>query len=238
MLHQVVAHFLRARFPTLLILNKADLPSAATHIAALRAAAPHEAMIPVSARAEYELCRFRRAGMIAYSDSSASASLLPKADAAAADTLARITKDVLGPMHGTGVLSAVTQAVSLCAPLVAYPVENVATAVSVRVQGQYRGRLGSRVACEPVVMYPGSTPEALYRVLSHPPYQAVAGDFVRAEAWSPSSGRCLLRKEDPLPPNALVCIMTNRRVAWQQQLQQQHSSSSNTKIFEPNLLIN
>jgi predicted GTPase len=50
MLHQVVAHFLRVRFPTLLVLNKADLPPAASHIAQLRTLLPFESMIAVSAR--------------------------------------------------------------------------------------------------------------------------------------------------------------------------------------------
>ncbi len=53
------------------------------------------------------------------------------------------------------------------------------------------------------------------QVLSRAPWEAVAGDFVRAEAWTPALGRHLLRKEDVLPSGLLCRIMTNRKVAWQ-----------------------
>lgn len=80
-LHRLVAHFLRVRFPMLLALNKVrlagkkaderiadylDLPAQVDvndrHIERLKATFPHDTCVPMSARAEWSLCQWRRRG--------------------------------------------------------------------------------------------------------------------------------------------------------------------------------
>jgi hypothetical protein len=84
-LHRLVAHFLRARFPLLLALNKADVGSAAGHIPRVLAAHPHEPAVAVSAASERWLCQQRRAGLLRYSDGAGNAQAVPPAGAAAAE---------------------------------------------------------------------------------------------------------------------------------------------------------
>ena len=83
-LHRLVACFLRVRFPVVLALNKADLPTSGGYIAAIRAALPNETAGPVCARAEWLLGNAVAAGMARYAEGGASAEVLPGADDAAA----------------------------------------------------------------------------------------------------------------------------------------------------------
>ncbi len=61
-----VATFLAVRFPILLALNKADLPSAAAHISRVRQQMPHECIVAVSAASERWLAGAVRAGQVDY----------------------------------------------------------------------------------------------------------------------------------------------------------------------------
>eukprot|EP00947_MAST-08B_sp_MAST-8B-sp1_P003042 g3042.t1 len=71
-LHRLVAHFLRIRFPVLLALNKADLPTAARHVQRVAEAYPLEtarrAVCPVSAQLEWKLLEWAEHGFLLHGD--------------------------------------------------------------------------------------------------------------------------------------------------------------------------
>ena len=153
-LHYVVAHFLRTRFPILLALNKADAPAAVygQHVARVRAAWPHEAAVPVSARGELLLQQLRAAGVATYAQGAATFDVRADAGAAAvmeasyrsgmrddADetkpvaglavvdaALANLRAHVLAAYRSTGVARALWEAMRLRPPVVAFPVADVA----------------------------------------------------------------------------------------------------------------
>ena len=153
-LHYVVAHFLRTRFPILLALNKADAPAAVygAHVARVRAAWPHEAAVPVSARGELLLQQLRCRGAAAYAQGAATFAVpaaaraedvlaaafssgmrddadetRPVAGRAVVDaTLAHLRDHVLAVYRSTGVARALWEAMRLRPPVVAFPVADVA----------------------------------------------------------------------------------------------------------------
>lgn len=218
MLHSVVAHFLRVRFPILLALNKADLPTASAYIQELQALGLPDPMVPVSAQSEWQLCQLRRAGFIKYNDGERDFSVVPSRASELSGPqrkiLADIRQKVLVPFGHTGVLAAVTAAVYLKAPTVVFPVDNLVSCIALPVGGVHRFK-GSGVLAEPVLLRSGSNTLDLFQVLSHPPLVAVAGDYVRAEYLSEQGAMLLLRKDQVLS-NGWVCrVMTNRKVSWQ-----------------------
>jgi hypothetical protein len=64
-LHVLVAHFLRLRFPTLLALNKRDVPESKAHAKKVKLAWPAETCVDVSARDDPESVRRAVAAAIA-----------------------------------------------------------------------------------------------------------------------------------------------------------------------------
>ena len=134
-LHRLVAHFLAARFPILLALNKADVAAARSeHAPAVLAAYPHDAAVAVSAAAERALCALRRAGRVRYAPGARGAELVAfdggsggggddaVAAAAAERQLRSIEEGVLRPLGGTGAALALSCAVALRPPKLAFPV--------------------------------------------------------------------------------------------------------------------
>lgn len=125
---------------------QADLPSAAQHIARVRAALPRQPAVAVSAATERWLCQQRRAGRVAYVPASRDAQLAA-GDAAAgsvagmatiastssvgdADVEKRVRaawEGVLKRYGSTGVLAALTCAMAMRPPAVAYPVADLET---------------------------------------------------------------------------------------------------------------
>ncbi len=180
-------------------------------------------MTNILSSSEWELCRLRRAKQITYVDGASTFERLPDTAAVsvATDTLLQHLRDhVLGPLGSTGVLAAMTQAVHLRIPRIVYPVDDLTTCIAVHVGGIQRpgadiSGKNSHVAAEAVLLHPGSTPETLFNVLLRPPFTSLSGDFVRAEGWTESSGRQLLRKDEVLGPDIVCRVMTNRKVSWQ-----------------------
>lgn len=121
-LHRLVAHFLAARFPILLALNKADLPSAQAHIRAVLAAYPHDAALAVSASAERQLQQLRRAGQVSYQDAAAAAAAPSGSSSSSEAAVQQVTQSVLQPYGSTGVLAALTCAVALKPPRWCFPI--------------------------------------------------------------------------------------------------------------------
>jgi ribosome-binding ATPase YchF (GTP1/OBG family) len=135
-LHRLVAHFLRVRFPVLLALNKADVGSAAAHIARI-ASTCDEPSVPVSAHCEWSLCQLRRQGVIIYPYGGAS--FAPTGTAGAVgegavkldNTLVSSCRSVFEKFGSTGVLQTLDRAISLNPPLYVYPVETLDTCESI-----------------------------------------------------------------------------------------------------------
>lgn len=125
--HNLVACFLRVRFPILLALNKADLPAASGFIDQMRCAMPHEPAEPCSARAEWWLAR--HAAQLTYAEGAPSARLAPAAsgDADLAAQLSAIDALVFSRWGGTGVARALARAVALRRPVFVFPVVDLAT---------------------------------------------------------------------------------------------------------------
>lgn len=65
-LHLLVALYTRFRFPMVVALNKADLPTAAPLAQRLRERYPEETFVPVSAAAEWDLLTLRKRGLVQY----------------------------------------------------------------------------------------------------------------------------------------------------------------------------
>ncbi|GET91657.1 hypothetical protein, conserved [Leishmania tarentolae] len=86
-LHTFVALYVRLRFPMIVALNKADLPTAADVAAALRQAYPQEVFIPMTARTEWLALQLGRKGYVDYTPGATSLSV--KVDCGEVDGLER-----------------------------------------------------------------------------------------------------------------------------------------------------
>ncbi|KAG5494875.1 hypothetical protein JIQ42_02491 [Leishmania sp. Namibia] len=71
-LHAFVALYIRLRFPIVVALNKADLPTAADLATALRHAYPHEVFVRMTARTEWLALQLSRRGYVDYTPGAAS----------------------------------------------------------------------------------------------------------------------------------------------------------------------
>lgn len=240
--HAMVAGFLRARFPILVAANKADLLSAADNLSRLRKECRDEAVVAVSAQSECTLQALHKKGSIRYTDGDASFEVLD-ASGVSGDALDWIKAKVLIPHGSTGCLEAISQAVQLRPPVLAFPVGNIDTLepmvrppradLPADVSGSDTGERDKTT--EPAVddvpvdgrlyecllMRPGSLIEDLYNSLKH--LNLLDGDYVRAEALvamdatDSTSGakKRVVRKDDPLDGLLAVRVMTNRKVRWQ-----------------------
>ncbi|KAG2422688.1 hypothetical protein HXX76_015852 [Chlamydomonas incerta] len=196
-LHRLVAHFLQARFPILLALNKADMASSPEHIHRVRAALPHDPAVPVSAATERWLCSGRRAGRLAYADGGADVAALDQSPELA-QQLAKVQSAVLNKYGGTGAALALAAAVAMRPPRPMYPVGELDSYTALAARGiasAAGGLLGSGLDAKAraaegaapgvlrdcVLLKPGSHIVDLFEVLKRPPFQLLEGDFVRAE---------------------------------------------------------
>jgi hypothetical protein len=241
--HRLVAHFLHARFPILLALNKSDLPAARQHLERVRAAHPRRPAVAVSAAAERWLCQQRRAGAIAYSDGSARPTPAPGCPEDVRERLEALTGRVQAHFGSTGVLAALTAAVAMRPPALAFPVAELEACASLPFVhgGGGGGGIGAgadakaRAAEGPhgggalrdcLLMKPGSTVVDVFTALKR--QELLAGDFIRAEcrvvggeggAAAPKAAvanwRLARKEEEILPGNCVLRILTNRKSAWQ-----------------------
>jgi ribosome-binding ATPase YchF (GTP1/OBG family) len=98
--------------------NKMDHPAASPHVAALRAAYPLETFVPLSALAELQLVRLRRAGRVRYA-AGAPFQCIEVANGADGEAVREVAavqeliKTSGGAAGATGVLSAINAAVAL-----------------------------------------------------------------------------------------------------------------------------
>ncbi|GFR42960.1 hypothetical protein Agub_g3958, partial [Astrephomene gubernaculifera] len=197
-LHRLVAHFLQARFPILLALNKADMASSPDHIIRVRQALPYDPAVPVSAATERWLCNQRRTGRVSYNDASADVTAVVSDSPELAEQLSRVRTAVLGRYGSTGAALALTCAVAMRPPRPVFPVTDLETCTALPARGISSGAgglLGSgldakaraaeganpSVLRDCILLKPGSHIVDLFEVLKRPPYQLLEGDFVRAE---------------------------------------------------------
>ncbi|GLI71344.1 hypothetical protein VaNZ11_016506, partial [Volvox africanus] len=197
-LHRLVAHFLQARFPILLALNKADMASSPDHIARVRQVLPYEPAVPVSAATERWLCNQRRAGKVSYAD-AAGETAPTSDDPELVQQLNKVQSAVLNRYGSTGAALALTCAVAMRPPRAVFPVTDLESYTALPARGIASGAgslLGSgldakaRAAEGPqpgvlrdcLLLKPGSNVVDLFEVLKRPPYQLLEGDFIRAES--------------------------------------------------------
>lgn len=244
-LHRVVAHFLRTRFPILVALNKADAPSAVANslVQHVRDAWPLEHTIPVSARGELLLQQLRVRGAVRYEQAGASfeitenlsPAVLIQASFAAgfrtsddeakpvsssdevSEALRLLRENVLQQYGSSGVLAALSGAMSLRRPVAAFPVSDLSTFASVPAFDGPQKPFGPLRDC--VLLRPGSTVGDLCEAMKHSPWLLVGGDFVHAEAFWPSAApgkptRRTVLKDDRITSDiSILSIATTRRAA-------------------------
>eukprot|EP00051_Salpingoeca_urceolata_P014028 m.177793 g.177793 ORF g.177793 m.177793 type:complete len:881 (+) comp17971_c0_seq4:220-2862(+) len=222
-LHHAVAHFLRVRFPIVLALNKADLATGRTNAERVAAALPDEVCVPVLARAEWDLCQLRRRGVVSYSlGATLCTAATPAGDEpaakdaeAVAKAIAQFNVSLSTYPTGSGVQAAMDAACQLCAPVVVFPVADLETCTSYVTDVAAKSHEVQRhLLRDAVLMRPNATVHDLYLVLKRD-LCLVSGDFVRAESRDAAGNRKVLRKEDVLVQRQVVCIMTNKKSAWQ-----------------------
>ncbi|KAJ9466829.1 putative GTP-binding protein [Diplonema papillatum] len=195
-LHRLVAAFIRVRFPVVVALNKCDVPSAAANVEYLRREFPNECLVTLSAGIETQLLLLRDAGKIQYTTGAAPVGDLP-------DDVRRFLEQNGGE---SGVTRAMSAALTLRPSIRVFPV----TSPTLESYG------GILKHC--FHLSPGSTPYDLYRVLSHD--HLVEGDFVRSAVVNLETHQeSIIKKDQPIPQDAAVHIMTNRKSKWQQQYQ-------------------
>jgi len=122
---------------------------------------------------------------------------------------------VLRALGSTGVLEAVSAAVALRAPTLAFPVGDLDSLAPIA--------WGAGAAPAPlrdcVVLKPGSTVDDVFQALKRPPNARLAGEFVRAEGMGAArERRRQLRKDDVVSfenESCILRIMTNRKSQWQ-----------------------
>ena len=233
LIHRIVAHFLRVRFPILLALNKADRPGAAAHCSAIAAAHPAEVCVRVAARTEWRLVQWRARGRIAYTAGDARFFVVAAAGAsgvARESAAERDARAVLERLGCTGVLAAIDSAVALRPPQLVFPVASLddfrGCGRAVAEGGAAGVVLGGGCLVDAEWVKPGTTVGDLYDAMRRPAGARapplVSGEYVRAEGLGSARVRRVLRKSDVLDAaSALVIhVQTNKRRAWQKQAAQ------------------
>ena len=231
-LHRIVAHFLRLRFPILLALNKADAPTADAHIAHLRLRHPCEMTVAVSSVTEYQLCRWRRQGFLSYrpgagamevtDGSPAWKSLDDDQSNKLKTSLAAVQERVLGPIGHTGVLAVLDAAVALRAPFVLFPVSDLDSCTTLApptasVEPTATGARGTpAILRHCILVHPGRTVEDVYVSLKRDPVFGLHGEYIRAETRDAAGLHIVLRKDEAITrATQVVRIMVKRRAIWQ-----------------------
>ena len=194
-LHRLVAAFLEIRFPTVVVLNKCDRPSARANVERLGTS---DDLVPCSAAVEAGLVAARARGDVAYVDGAAAFDGADVAGAAAH----------LAAWGTTGVLDAVSRAVALARPAYAYPVADLDSLAG--------ARSGGRLA-DCVVLRPHATVEDVFTALKR---RGLGGDFVRADVISDDGAkRRQAKARDPVGDDCrVVKVATNRKNPWQRNL--------------------
>jgi len=240
-LHLMVACFLRARFPIVVALNKADLPEAAPRVARVKEVLA-SACLPISARSEWWLWDTQRQGHLTYQagGDASSVALASGAPAAVATHWKSVIRPVLEQYGSTGAQDVVSSAVQRRRPLFVCPVADFetldalqapATGSSISSEATSRGNTASAAAsgggprfapasrsplATMVLLRPLSTVEEAFAALKHE--QLLRGDFVRAELLADLAKRSVrvLKRDDVLSASGgqgaiVLKMLTNKK---------------------------
>eukprot|EP01060_Flectonema_neradi_P011634 TRINITY_DN18682_c0_g1_i2.p1 TRINITY_DN18682_c0_g1~~TRINITY_DN18682_c0_g1_i2.p1 ORF type:complete len:794 (+),score=148.22 TRINITY_DN18682_c0_g1_i2:73-2454(+) len=193
-LHKLVAAFIRVRFPIVIAMNKCDVGTAVVNSKFVRENLPaNQCVIDLSANYETQLIQLRESGAIHYRVGGTPEGDVPE----------NIIKFLNTHNNSTGVTEVISRAVSLRPTVRVFPVIDAATLNS----------YGEGTLRHCLQLTPGSTAADLFRVLSRNHF--VEGDYIRASIVSEDYSECPIKKDVPLPQDAVVRIMTNRKSKWQ-----------------------
>lgn len=225
-LHLMVACFLRARFPIVVALNKADMPEAQPRMDAVKALLGGACM-PVSAKSEWWLWDQQRKGHLTYQAGGGADSVVLAAGAPAA--VAEQWKAVRGVLErygSTGAQDVVSVAVQRRRPLFLCPVADLesfeplqrasAAADGTKPVGKFAPPPRAPLATM-VLLRPLSTVEEAFQALKHE--QMLRGDFVRAEMLTDLGKRTVrvLKRDETLSGGAgregaiVLKVLTNKK---------------------------
>ena len=122
-LHRIVAHFVAARWPIVVALNKVDLDGSEAHVAQVRERYPNRMFVPTSAQTEVSLLDAASKGNCAYDVGGIEA---PGIDC----TSLRRARETLRRWGSTGVLEVISAAVATRPPTLVLPVAEMGTLAS------------------------------------------------------------------------------------------------------------
>lgn len=213
LVHKLVDNFLQLRFPILLALNKADLSDGISNLKKFQEQFVDVTMVPVSARSECILQQKCKDGVISYQSGAShfefnfqTQDLNDKSE----KELMEIKNSVLDVFGDTGVLRALSQAVSLRSPVYAFPVSCLDTCQSISVVTNEKPQILS----DCIVLKPGTTVDKLFNIMLYRPVSLLAGEYVRAEAVDPKGVKNVLHKHDLVDEkNQILKIMSTRKAS-------------------------
>ncbi|KAK7481034.1 hypothetical protein BaRGS_00027753 [Batillaria attramentaria] len=212
-LRRIVAQFVRVRFPILLALNKADLPTAAEHIEKISQLG--HPCTAVSALSERFLQSCEEKGELVQKAETEDVTPVTQCNEETRQRLASIQDSVIKRFGGTNVQGALSAAVELKQPVYAYPVSNLSTLKSLSSGGSshQHGR-EPRMLHDCVPLKPGTTVVQFFELLCHYPFRLLSGDFVRAEMLDELGNERHMKKEEILPkPYCIIKYMSTKRGA-------------------------
>lgn len=136
--HKLVDQFMEERFPTILVLNKIDLPEADANIARICQKYPQDKIVLTSALAEIFLRKLAKQGIIRYSEGDEffltkeeeeeippGKAELKELDEKTKHRLEKIRDMILLRFGTTGIQDAISKAVSCRKLIPVYPVKNI-----------------------------------------------------------------------------------------------------------------
>ena len=213
LVHKLVAEFLQLRFPILLALNKVDLTAAVGNLEKFKVQYSNMTMVPVSARTECFLQRKCKDGVVGY-QSGASCfdfnSQSQEQSESSKKELEQIQENILQVFGDTGILRALSQAVSLRSPTYAFPVSCLDSYHSISVKTNEK----PQILRDCIMLKPGTTVGKLFNIMLYPPVSLLAGEYVRAEGVDSNGVKKVLHKTDLInESNQIIKIMSTKKAS-------------------------
>ncbi len=213
LVHKIVDNFLRLRFPILLALNKVDLSDAVDNLKKFQEQSNDMIMVPVSARSECVLQQKCKGGLISYQSGASHFNFNVQQhdqNDRSEKELADIKDNILEVFGDTGVLRALSQAVSLRSPVYAFPVSCLDTCQSISIVTNEK----HQVLRDCIVLKPGTTVGKLFDIMLYPPVSLLAGEYVRAEGINSNGVKNVLHKHDLVnESNQIIKIMSTKKAS-------------------------
>jgi ribosome-binding ATPase YchF (GTP1/OBG family) len=186
-LHRLVAHFVAARWPIAVALNKADHPGGAEALAACRRRYPQRVLVPTSARGELEaLAACEQAGRHLTPGCGLEGldGLLGGGEGCGRPASLECARRAITAWGSTGVLEVISRCVALRPPTLCYPVSHLGTLAPLTVGGGVGGSAPPPLR-DCILLKPLSTVGDCFFACKR--LQLSSGDFVRAEGRAAAS---------------------------------------------------